>query len=158
MGMMQNMGKRSVNDSVTDVLDQLKVFEMRKFFNKVNCNCATMYQMRENMLRAATSDQSLQAAGIVLRNAAKESDPVETSVKKMTFEQACHEYHNKRNPGNYDRWCSCLNREARKVMTAAELAKYADDFGAYYTEIDNKQEGPNDPRWRLQGPLNKCRR
>jgi hypothetical protein len=149
---------QSVSDSITDVLYQVKYMEMKKFFNKVHCGSATLEQMRQNMLRAATSGRSLQASGIVLKNAAQESDPVEISVKQKTFKEACYDYHNRRYPDNYDRWCGCLDREARKVMTADELTHFADDFGSYYRDIDNQQKGPDDPRWRLQGPLNKCRR
>lgn len=159
LGMMQNMRSKGLGGSVGDVLDEMKLFEMNKFFKKVSCGSATMQQMQENMLRVATGKPSLQSAGVVLKNAAKESDSVERSVKDKNFEEACLAYHGKRSPDNdFEQWCSCLNREARKVMTPAEMAGFADDFGSYYRDIDNKAEGLHDPRWRLQGPLNACRR
>ena len=156
--MRKNIEKQSISDSVSEAVYQLQVFETEKFFSKVPGDSATMKQMWENLLRAANTDPSVQASGVVFTNAEKESDSVKDCALVKTFEKACLEYHNERLPGQYDEWCSCLYREARKVMTPDELAYFTDNFGLYYTEIDNKQEGPNDPRWRLQKPLNKCRR
>ncbi len=158
--MTQKTAQNGMGTSFNDALSQLKVFEMSKFYDKVNCDTATMVQMNENMLRAATSQPSIQSAGVVLKNAANESDSVESIVRKKTFSQACLSYHEKDSDvsGNYDDWCNCLSREARKVMKPDELTKYSNNFSLYYSEIDNKQEGPNDPRWRLQAPLNSCRR
>ncbi len=155
--MRENMPKQGFSDSIRDAAYDLEIFEMRDFFNKVRCDSATMYQVKENMLRAATRAPSLQASGVVIKNAEQESDSVEASARMMTFEQACHKHHSRLGLDERNTWCSCLNQEARRVMTAAELNRFADNFRSYYTEIDRQDKGPDDPRWRLQGPLNKCR-
>jgi hypothetical protein len=159
MGLLGNLrAGKSAKDSMVDFKSDVGVFEMQKFFKKVKCDSATMYQMNENMLRAAMGKKSLQADGVKIPKAEAESDSAEKIAKDKTFEQSCLDYHHKRDPSSsYDKWCSCLFKEAKKVMTPEEMAWLTDDFDAYFREIDGKQKGPKDPTWRLQGPLNNCR-
>lgn len=138
-------------------LSDFTLLEMLRFFAKANgCSSATLYQMKENIYRAAHGKPSLQAANVVVENAAAESDSIEEMVSARSFHDACLEYHDR--DGYKTSWCRCLDTEARKVMTGEELKHFSDNFASYYIDVDRAQKGADDPRWRLQRPLNACRK
>ena len=126
---------------------------MQEFVKRAGCQSATMKQMSENVLRQATEQPSLQAAGLRIPQADQESDAV-TKVSRFTrFEEGCLDYE----AGEKKKWCSCLDRVYRLVMTQEERVRYANDHQAWLDEIRFMQpQGKHDPRWRLYEPLNQC--
>lgn len=125
----------------------------KRFFRENRCTSATMEQMRENMLRAANGQPSLQAAGIRVRNADSETEPLVPPRDKATIFDACYENHEYKDID----FCLCMDTRARKVMHRDELKKYSADFSLYYSEIVfPRKSGLQDPRWRLYELLKQC--
>ena len=147
-----------MGNAINEAISTVTYFDMLKFFKKTKCNTATMYQMRENMLRAATGKLSLQAASVRIKNAEAESDAAETVATQKTFLQSCRDYHAK-SEYSMEKWCTCLDKEARKVMRPDELSRFAGNFSSYYIDVDSApKSGPNDPLWRLMEPIIRCRK
>jgi hypothetical protein len=63
----------AVKQQMSEMMDFAGVFP--DFFDNHACSSAAMTQMGENILRAAQGRHSLQADGVTLPNAARESDP-----------------------------------------------------------------------------------
>lgn len=125
----------------------------KRFFRENHCTSATVEQMRENMLRAANGQPSLQAAGIRVPNAASETEPLVPPRDKATIFDACYE----NNEYKKADFCMCMDTRARKVMSQKELKKYSGDFSLYYNEIVFPHKGGlQDPRWRLYDLLKQC--
>ncbi len=148
----------TVGNKVTEAIEQDSFYQLGFFFSSTECASATTKQLNENMYRAAAKLPSLQQAGLRLANAEAESDSAEKFLFEKTFIQACNQYFIELGNTGAGRFCRCLDGEARSVMTQQERKKYTDTFGAYFTEIDEAYKKPNDPRWRLQTPLDNCRR
>ncbi|TKB79110.1 MAG: hypothetical protein E8D42_06820 [Nitrospira sp.] len=126
---------------------------MQKFVKGAGCQSATMRQMSENVLRHALGQPSLHAAGARIPQAAQESDAVTKPSRFTRFEDGCLDYE----AGEMKKWCSCLDRVYRGVMTQEERVRYANDHQAWLDEVRNTQpQGKHDPRWRLYEPLNQC--
>lgn len=125
------------------------------FFDVTPCESATMTQMRENLLRAANGQPSLQKAGKTVAGASRESESNLVPVEKMTFFDACHAYF------LYEKqsFCQCLYREAQGALSPAERKRFSRNFSAYVTEVMDVEQPPpgGDPYWRLSRPLRACR-
>lgn len=128
-------------------------YAWKKFFNDHECTSATLFQMRENMWRAATGQPSLQAAGIPVPNAAAETEPLVPAPEDMTIFDACQEDHEyKERP-----FCMCMDEQAQRVMRPEERKRYSKDFSLYYQEnVFPEKSGPGDPRWRLHMLVQTC--
>ncbi len=155
------LAKRSFADvskkAAIGIMDDLPIIQLDKFFSKVPCHSATMFQMKENLLRAANSQSSLQESGIKIPNSRQESISPEKYVAEKTIYDACKD----RRVGDSDveRYCRCFNRYASMVMTEAELKYYTDSFQLYYDEVANSQMNtPNTDFSRLYTPRSKCMR
>jgi hypothetical protein len=150
-----------VGTKVTEAIEQDSFYQLSFFFSNTDCTSATTKQLNENMYRAAAKLPSLQQAGQRLAEAEAEAEAESDSAEKFlfqkTFIQACNRYFIELRNLGAQRFCRCLDGETRSVMTPQERQKYTDTFGAYFTEIDKAYKMPNDPRWRLQAPLNNCR-
>jgi len=126
---------------------------MQAFVTRAGCQSATMRQMSENVLRQALGQPSLQGAAHRIPQAAQESDAVTKPSRFTRFEDGCLDYE----AGEMKKWCSCLDRVYRGVMTQEERVRYANDHQAWLDEVRNTQpQGRHDPRWRLYEPLNQC--
>ena len=128
-------------------------FAWKKFFNDHECTSATLFQMRENMWRAATGQPSLQAAGIPVANAAAETEPLVPAPEDRTIFDACHEDHEyKERP-----FCMCMDEQAQRAMRPEERKRYSKDFSLFYKEnVFPEKSGPGDPRWRLHMLVQTC--
>lgn len=127
----------------------------QQFLGNHHCTSPTVYQMRENMLRVAKGEPSLQAAGIRVRNAATETEPLVPPPGRETLFDGCYADHDYKNAD----FCLCMDERGQKVMTPAEVKKYAADFSLFYSEnVFAQKNGPGDPRWRLSGLVKECKR
>ena len=129
----------------------------QRFFGEGDrlCSGATVTQMRENMLRAATGQPSLQQSGVRVPNAASETEPSVPPPGKETIFDGCYQNHDYKDAD----FCMCMDTRAGSVMRPEERKKYAADFSLYYSEIVFPQKGgPEDPRWRLYDLLKECKR
>jgi len=128
-------------------------FAWKKFFNEHECTSATLFQMRENMWRAATGQPSLQAAGIPVANAAAETEPLVPAPQDMTIFDACYEDHEYKKR----EFCMCMDEQAQRVMRPEERRRYSADFSLFYKEnVFPEKKGPGDPRWRLHVLVETC--
>ncbi|MDZ7654137.1 MAG: hypothetical protein U5L03_17075 [Burkholderiaceae bacterium] len=130
-------------------------YSWNQFFRSTNCRSATVYQMRENLLRAANGAASLQKAGLRVPNAAAESEPLAPPPGQRTVFDACYENHEYKKAD----LCICMDMRGAKVMTAAEKQKYLGDFQRFYDEIVfSTKSRADDPRWRLYELHKQCTR
>ncbi len=128
-------------------------FAWKKFFDEHECASATVFQMRENMYRAATGQPSLQASGVPVANAAAETEPLVPAPQDMTIFDACYED----NEYKKRAFCMCMDEQAQRVMRPEERKRYSADFSLYYKEnVFPEKSGPGDPRWRLHGLVQQC--
>ncbi|ORE86424.1 hypothetical protein ATO7_14043 [Oceanococcus atlanticus] len=114
------------------------------------CASATLYQLRQNFLRAARGAPSLQDAGIVLKKAAQESAAATPSLYG-----ACLDRHPKDKS-----YCLCFENEALGVLSASEKKRFEADFDQYYQamrKIDDRPRPPaSDRAWVLNSIRAKC--
>lgn len=165
MQMMWNHAKASQHGVSTQILSDLGNMIKREvglmadwasFFNEASCGSATMFQMKENLLRAANGQQSLQSEGKQVAGAKADSDPAIINQKDMTFFDGCHDYflYEKRD------FCSCMASSAEQHLTQDERKHYAKNFTLYADEVmgDKLPPAPSDPYWRLSKPKRACTR
>lgn len=137
---------------VKDVLNL--TYSWRQFFNEAECTSASLFQMRENMLRAALGRPSLQAEGVRIPNAVSESQPLVPAPEDRTIFDSCyldHEYKERS-------FCACMDRQAEQVMRPEERRRYSADFSLFYKDnVFAEKSGPGDPRWRLYKLVQACR-
>ncbi len=120
-----------------------------------SCTGPTVYQLRENMYRAAHAMPSLQAAGIRVANAASESQPMVPPPGEATIFDGCY---NNLEFKSAD-YCMCMDMQSSSIMRADERRKYAADFERYYSEIVFPDKGGvEDSRWRLYEMQRQCTR
>ena len=152
---IQKILRDGIGTYASDVMSDLIVpdLDMRQFVKSERCLSATMRQMSENVLRHATDQPSLQAAGQRIPQAAQESDAIIKPNRFTRFLDGCLDY----NVGKKKQWCSCLDRVYQGIMAQEERIRYANDHQAWLDEVRNTQpRGKDDPRWRLYTPLNQC--
>lgn len=142
------------NQAMDMLSKQLGVsYSWKQFFGAYQCISPTILQMRENMLRAANGQPSLQAAGLRVPNAAAETEPLVPPPGKATIFDACYDDHEYKDAD----FCMCMDTRTQKVMSQDELKKYSADFSLYYSEIVFPEKGGlQDPRWRLYDLLKQC--
>ena len=87
-------------------------YAWKKFFNEHECTSATLFQMRENMWRAATGQPSLQAAGVPVANAAAETEPLVPAPEDMTIFDGCYEDHEYKKR----EFCMCMDEQAQRAI------------------------------------------
>jgi len=130
-------------------------YSWKRLVSSGSCTGPTVFQLRENMYRAAYGQTSLQAAGIRVANAASESQPMAPPPGEATIFDGCYDNLEFKNAD----YCMCMDTQATKLMRADERKKYAADFGRYYSEIVFADKGgPADPRWRLYEMQRQCTR
>lgn len=129
---------------------------MGRFFREVTCQSATLYQMKENLWRAAHGQLSLQADKIKILNAVQESISEEKAALEVTFYDSCLKYYNLK-PESEDYFCRCFDNTTREVMEGNERDYYSADFGRFFTDVGGKKLSPEDSLWRLQLPLKYCK-
>ena len=129
---------------------------MGRFFQEVTCQSATLYQMKENLWRAAHAQRSLQADNIQIPNAAQESIPEEKPALEVTFYESCLRNYNLK-PESDDYFCRCFDNTTRHVMEGNERDNYSANFSRFFSDVDEKELTPEDPLWRLQLPLKYCK-
>ena len=128
---------------------------MKRFFEKVSCKSATMFQIKENLWRAAYAKASLQAENIQIPNAASETISVDDLVSKQTFYAACLQ-DSKRKPNSEHYFCRCFDNTSRLVMTPQEREYYSADFKRIHDELYEKLPDQSSPLWRLRKPIDYC--
>ena len=115
----------------TTIRDELQLsLSWRRFFDTNTCSSATMYQMKENLYRAALGEPSLQAANTPVPNAASESEPLVIPRDQMTFFDACYDH----NAYEKVEWCSCLAAGAERNLSPSEQRRYTADFSLFDRE------------------------
>ena len=128
-------------------------YSWNHFFASTHCGSATVYQMRENLLRVANSRPSLQKAGIAVANARAESEPLVPPPAERTVFDACYANHEFKEA----ELCICMDLRGEKVMTAAEKRRYSQNFQRFYEEIVFPTKSrQDDPRWRLYELHRQC--
>ncbi|MEZ5549972.1 MAG: hypothetical protein R3E82_03700 [Pseudomonadales bacterium] len=127
----------------------------RQFFpDERTCTSPTVFQMHENMLRAANGLPSLQKAGTVVPNAASETEPLVPPPGRETIFDGCYQNHDYKDAG----FCMCMDRRSQGVMRPEQRQKYAADFSLYYSEIVFPDKGGlEDARWPLYDLLKQCK-
>ncbi|MGE0267132.1 MAG: hypothetical protein AB7S78_01570 [Candidatus Omnitrophota bacterium] len=70
-----DMGVKDFKDKINATMENNEAYQLGKFFKDHPCDCATITQLGENLVRAANGLPSLQEEGLVLAGAAQESDP-----------------------------------------------------------------------------------
>lgn len=139
MGFSNVLNQKQLN------LSQMPGVQIEHFIKNAPCHSASMFQMKENLWRAAYGKPSLQDEGIKIPNAENESDSVEDMLSEKTLYQSCMS-----NNGS-KKYCTCFDKKAREIMTGDELTHYSKDFSNYYKEVTQKVGG-NDKHsdlWRL---------
>ena len=149
--------------SMTDIgllsgaMDDLPIYQINKFINSVGCKSAAMYQMKENLLRAANNSPSLQSAGVHIPNAENESVTPKESINQRSIYEACKERYELIGDKVPESYCKCMDRYSRKVMTPEELKYYSSAFQLYYNEVEDSVNYASDARiQRLYIPQKKC--
>ena len=129
--------------------------QIKRFIKATGCKSAAVYQLRQNFLRAANSQKSLQQDGVSILGAEKESVvKAETSMYGSCMAR----------PSSEKRYCLCFEKQAKSVMTAAEYEHFMADFSRYFAEVQRpiEIESPSPPasdrRWRLYDIKRKCAR
>ena len=128
---------------------------MGRFFQETTCQSATLYQMKENLWRAAHAQRPLQTDNIKIPNAAQDSIPEEKAASEVTFYESCFTNYNIK-PNSEDTFCRCLDNTTRHVMEGNERDYYSANFSRFLSDVDEKELTPKDPLWRLYLPLNYC--
>ena len=139
-----------------------------KFFAKESCQSASMRQLGENFLRAATGTSSLQAVNATIPGAAAESDKSLPPGRFTRFLDGCIAYYRAPHPykhyGSREiEWCQCLAERYKGVMTSEEQARYGNDFEHLFLNGIAQPLGygnsKSDPAWqRLHPAVDKCAR
>ncbi|GGW76362.1 hypothetical protein [Alteromonas halophila] len=99
------------------------------------CETTAVFQLRENYYRAASGMPSLQEAGIVLKNAAEESNKPPPSLYGACMDAS--------SAGK--RFCLCFEKEAQSVLTEKEKQLFASDFEEYYKVVRKINTRPRPP-------------
>ena len=114
------------------------------------CGSDTLYQLRQNFLRAARGAPSLQDAGIALPKAVQES-----AAPPPSLYGSCLDRHPKDK-----RYCLCFENEAQTVLSASEKKRFKADFDQYYEsmrKLDTRPRPPaSDRAWVLNNIRAKC--
>lgn len=121
--MLQSIGQMIRNELQQSI-------SWRQFFEDNSCTSATMVQMGQNLLRAAQGQPSLQAAGVPVSNADRESESMIVPRDQMTFFDACYDY----NAYEKLEWCRCLATGAENTLSATERQTYTLDFKRFDRE------------------------
>ncbi|WP_218312855.1 tetratricopeptide repeat protein [Alteromonas antoniana] len=156
MNLLKNLETKSLDQSLTEALWEMQLFEPIKLINQMPCNSASMFQMKENLLRAANNDESVQDAGVVIANAEQESDSVYAVVNTKTFKEACVAFFYKMNPRGNERFCTCMYAEAKKRFNAKKMETFSNNFATFWKDMDNYDAKGHD--WDRQNTVNACRR
>ena len=138
------------------------LFDVPAFFSRERCNSATMRQLGENLLRAATGKPSLQAAGQSIAGAAAESDaeaPVQVVAATPTgpFADGCNAFMrdpktSRYAPSDPERYCKCLADGYRGVMSSTEEVLYGRNFDdKFWRGIAQPQS--TDTAWKRLNPV-----
>ncbi|MBV1911763.1 MAG: hypothetical protein KUG78_20895, partial [Kangiellaceae bacterium] len=128
---------------------------MGRFFREVTCQSATLYQMKENLWRAAHGQPSLQSDKIEIPSAVQESISEEKAALEVTFYESCLVNYNVEPESEYT-FCRCLDNTTRHVMEGNERDYYSANFSRFLSDADGKELTPKDSLWRLHLPLNYC--
>ncbi|MCB1676220.1 MAG: hypothetical protein KDI01_08015 [Halioglobus sp.] len=124
------------------------------FFDQAPCTSATLFQMQENLFRAAHASPSLQASGTTVRHAAAETQSDLVPASEMTFFDACYDYFLFEKAA----FCQCMSNNAKQSLSASERAGIVRDFPAYARDVMSVETPPppGDPYWRLSAPQRAC--
>ena len=123
--------------------------QIGRFIEATGCESAAVYQLRQNFLRAANSQGSLQREGVVIPNATKESGTESASMYGACMNR---EYARKK-------YCLCFERNAKTIMTPKEYEYFMADFSRYIEEVLWALESSmpaSDRRWELNDIKNRC--
>jgi hypothetical protein len=147
---------------VDKTMQWLPFAQMNRLIDYTGCNSATMYQMKENFLRAMYNEKSLQEAGETVKNASQESD----SRNQNTLFQSCVADKRKRMAksrryiDDSEKYCECFDDLATLYMKPDERDRFADSFTKYWKEIAQlgSSQPKDHPAWRLAKIKNGCAR
>ncbi|AFJ02704.1 hypothetical protein Q7C_1555 [Methylophaga frappieri] len=142
---------RGLSDVLGGAINNEPIHQLSRFIaSSGGCETSAVYQLRENFLRAAKGQPSLQKAGIVLENAVAES-----SKSKSSLYGSCM---NTYDPSK--KYCLCFEREALKVLSSKERQLFEADFDEYYKAVRKLSERPappaSDRAWALNAIRSKC--
>ena len=138
-------------DMLKSVVSNEPIHQLNRFIAAAGgCETAAVYQLRENYLRAAKGQPSLQEAKVELANAVAESAPPPPSLYG-----AC-----KDTSDATKKYCLCFEREALKVLTKSERQRFEADLDEYYKivqRISNQPRPPaSDRAWALSDIRTRC--
>lgn len=156
MNLLKNLESKGLGQSLIDALWEMQLFEPIKLINRMSCNSASMVQMKENLLRAANNDESIQDAGIVIANAEQESDSVDVVVHSKTFKEACVEFFYKMSSRDMGKFCNCISDGAKKKFTAKQMETFSNNFATFWKDMDKYRAKGHD--WDRQNIVSACRR
>jgi putative lipase involved disintegration of autophagic bodies len=108
-----------------------------RFIDNTGCESTSVYQLRENFLRAAYGKPSLQLkAGEISRTDIDNYVPDEKKLYAACINRPSYAE---------ERYCTCFSRKAETVMTLKERKYFAEDFRRYYKDVQAKVSNENPP-------------
>lgn len=142
-------------------------FDVDRFFKEATCQSASMHQLGENLIRAATGKRSLQEDGVSIPGAAEESEKPLSPGRYACFVDGCVAYYRAPHPGkSYGEheihWCGCLSAQYERQMTHDEQVHYGNDFEELFlggiAQPWGMGKSKSDPAYpRLHPAVDKCR-
>lgn len=142
---------RGLSSVMGDVVNNEPIHQLSRFISSSGgCETSAVYQLRENFLRAAKGQPSLQEAGIVVEGAIAESGQTRPSLYGSCMK-------------TYDpskKYCLCFEKEALEVLSSEERQLFEADFDEYYKAVRKVRERPAPPAsdrvWALNAIRSKC--